>query len=206
MAMDMDAAYRETFPDRAHAVTRSIRDGLERNPDASEAAVYVFSGHHDAPGKYVSIDVGFGESDVSRVIGMIIGSRVKQLFDKRALVHTYNIDSMTYSVEHRKNGEVRISCWDERCIEMDVRPDAGVAVSFQRRDRISPIAFSCCSDVHYSERSERLLVDMSGSTYIQIDFVDGCYRVCVTHRRTSYNFPYIAVCRAVTCILAAIEK
>jgi hypothetical protein len=205
IAIDEEATFRETFPDDAHAITEAIRSGMEKNGDANEALVHVVRGHEAVDGKYVTVDCHLDEDAVSRVLRRLCERNIKRPFERRSLVHTYHLDSMSYAVEHRQNtGEVKIRCWDQRCCEMDVRPDLGSAVCFQRRENARPHAFSCRADVHHKEKTERLTVDMSGNTSLQIDMLEeGGGRACLVHRRCDHRFPYAAVCRAVTCLLAA---
>lgn len=205
IAIDEEATCRETFPDEAHTITKAVRDGMERHGDATEAVVHAIGGHGAEDGKYVSVECLLSEDAVSRVLRRLIERNVRRPFERRCLVHTYHLDSSTYAVEHRTGQvDVKIRCWDERCCELDVRPGIGAAMAFQRRDNVRPHSFSCRSDVHHRERTERLTVDMGGSTFLQIDLEErGGARACVIYRRPDYRFPYKAVCRAVTCLLAA---
>lgn len=205
IAIDEEATCRETFPDDAHTITKAIRDGMEKNKDSTETVVHVIGDHDAVDGQYVTMDCRMSEDAISRLFRRLCERNIKRPFERRSLVHTYQLDSMTYAVEHRQStGDVKIRCWEERCCELDVRPDFGTALSFQKRDNVRPHAFSCRSDLHYKEKTERLLVDMSGNTSIQIDLLDdGGGRACLIYRRPEYKFPYRAVCRAVTCLLAA---
>lgn len=208
LAIDADATSRETFPDDAHALTKLVRDGLGKHEEATEAVVHAVLGGCDADGdrgRYVVMKCGMDEDAASRIMRRLCERNVRTPFEKRALVHTYHLDSMTYSVEHRQSsGDKAVRCWDERCCELDVRPSLSAAVSFQRRDGVRPHSFPSRSDVHHAERSERLSVDMGGNVWLQIDVLGaGEIRACAVVRRTDYRFPYRAVCRAMTCLLAA---
>ena len=205
IAIDEEATCRETFPEDAHALTRAVRDGMEANPEATEAAVHVAGGHDAEDGRYVALDCGLTEDAASRVLRRLCERNARRPFERRSLVHTYHIDSLSYAVEHRQStGETKIRCWDERCCELGVREDLGVALSFQRREGARPHSFSCSSAVHHKERTERLTADMGGNTHVQIDLLEGGgARACLVHRRADYRFPYRAVCRAATCLLAA---
>lgn len=202
LAIDEEETCRETFPEEAHAVTRALRDGLEKHDDATEAVVHVVGGHETDDGMYVTLDCFLTEAAVSRLFGRLVERNVVRPFERRSVVHTYHIDSKTYAVENLR-GAVKIRCWEERCCELEVLPALSAAISFQRRDNTRPHSFSSRSDVHNAEVTERLAVDMGGSTWINVDLLDGGGRACLTHRRTTYKFPYKAVCRAATCLLAA---
>lgn len=209
LAIDEDATVRETFPEDAHALTRVIRDGLEKNADATEAVVHAIRRGCEVEteaGKYAVMDCGLDEDAATRLIQRLCERAVSRPFEKKALVHTYHLDSLSYSVEHiQSSGDKKIRCWDERCCELDVRPSLGAAVSFQRTESVKPHAFPARADVHLAERSERLSVDMSGNTFLHLDVLaTGEIRARVVIKRTCYKFPYRAVCRAMTCLLAAI--
>lgn len=206
LAIDEDATSRETFPDDAHTLTRLVKEGLDKHADATEAVVHAIRGGCDVEaGKYVMMDCSVDEDAVSRLMQRLCERNVRRPFEKKALVHTYHLDSMSYAVEHRQaTGEKKIRCWDERCCELDVRPSLNAAISFQRKDNVRPHSFPARADVHHAERSERLSVDMSGNAFLQIDVLgSGEVRVCAIVKRTDYKFPYRAVCRAMTCLLAA---
>lgn len=208
LAIDEDACSRETFPDEAHALTKAVRDGLQRNAEATEAVVHAIDGGTcvSAEGDYVEASCSIGEDAVGRILQRVSShAGVKRPFERRTLVHSYHIDSLTYTVEHfhRSSGEKKIRCWDERCCELDLRPRLGAAVAFQKRENVRPHLFPSRSDLHHAERTERLLIDMSGSAFLQIDALGGgSARACAVIKRTDYTFPYKAVCRTLACLLS----
>lgn len=212
IAIDADATSRETFPDEAHAVTKLVKDGMDKNAEASEAVIHLTSPRvNSSDGRYLALECGVDEDSVSRILNRLIERSVRRPFEKRSVVHRYHIDSLTYCVEHRQTtDDKKVRCWDERCCELDVRPSLSVAIAFQRLDRVHAHSFPSRSDVHHREAHERLTVDMSGNVFLQIDVPHGrgsgeqC-RACVVVRRSDYKFPYRAVCRAVTCILSGRE-
>eukprot|EP00873_Tetraselmis_striata_P033978 jgi/Tetstr1/454242/TSEL_041161.t1 len=139
VAADEDATVRETFPDDAHAVTRMVRDGLERHGEAEEAVVHVIGGHDVQDGKYVVLDCHLDHDAVARVVQRLCERSVRHPFERKAVVHTYHMDSLTYSVEQWIGaGGTKVRCWDERCCELSVRPALRAAVSYQRRDNVRP--------------------------------------------------------------------
>jgi hypothetical protein len=208
LAIDEDASSRETFPEEAHALTRAVRDGLQRNAEATEAVVHAIDGGTcvSVEGDYVEASCSVDEDAIGRILQRVSSHAcVKRPFERRSLVHSYHIDSLTYVVEHfhRSSGEKKIRCWDERCCELDVRPGLGAAVAFQKRDNVRPHLFPARSDLHHVERAERLVVDMTGNAYLQVDVLgNDVARACAVIKRTDYAFPYKAVCRTMACLLS----
>ena len=203
LAIDEDATSRETFPEEAHFLARGLRAGFERNADATEAVVHVIRSHEIEAERFVAMGCGLSEEDVSRVLRRVAESSARRPFERRSLVHSFHLDSAVLSVEIRQGtGDMRARCWDERCCEADVRPEAGFALSFQARESRKPHTFSCRAEVHHWERAERLTVDMTGGVALQVDVLDHGrgFRASLSVPR---GFSYRAACRGIKCLLAA---
>lgn len=211
LRLDREAA-EETFPQDAHDVCLAIKAILSENKDATEVAVHKIAGVVGSePGSHAVFDASLDPSDISRILGKVCEKDVRLPFEKRSVVHTYYMDSVSYAVEQRLNtDETRVKCWDERCCALDVRPEKGVAISAQQTVAVKPHMFTSRSDVHHAERCERLSVDMTSGVFLQIDLLRDeetsktFGRAKVVYRRGQFAFPYRAVCRAMACMLLAV--
>nr|WRJ69808.1 hypothetical protein TetV2_00359 [Oceanusvirus sp.] len=199
------------YEDRVHAVVGAARDIMQRNPEASELAVMVFSSMErgdEGDGGGFALRCGIDDDGARRLLRAVSSSKARRPFERKSAVHEYRMDGVTLAVEKmcgtssQERGDVRIRCWEERCCEMEVMD--GFALAATSRKSVKPHSFSSRADVHSEDSFERLSIECGSGIRIVLDcFEAGKSSARVFIRKMDYNFPYKAACAAVGCLSAA---
>ncbi|AUF82310.1 hypothetical protein TetV_218 [Tetraselmis virus 1] len=202
-AIRIDKEALETqYDPKIHTMCKCLKDYCEKNDDWTEIRVIPFIGIESSQDKYIAMNCELSDNYVRKFLQEVSSCKIKKPFEKKTVVHSYYIDSISYSVETYKHSttDKNIRCWDERCVDVQIHDGLFVAATV-----VQPLkahSFPSKSNIHHDEIYERLTIEMGSGVRLVLDNLEqNKNRIKLTISKNDFKFPYKTVISALSCIM-----